>query len=177
MSAAVDHDMASNDYCFLTRWTADAPVEDVYTAMINGMEYVRWWPQVYLAVHETNPGGEHGIGKAADLHTKGRLPYTLHWRMKVIETNYPLGFTISAEGDFVGRGVWTFRPEDERVEIDFDWRLRAEKGLIRRLSFLFKPLFAYNHRWAMARGQEGLREELKRIRQKAAGITASPTRS
>lgn len=150
-------EMASHEYSFLTHWVVDgATIEDVYAALIEGCEYVRWWPQVYLAVTETTVGGAHGLGKTADLHTKGRLPYTLRWRMQVVDVNYPRGFTISADGDFVGGGVWAFEQVGDRVNVSFDWRLRAEKPLIRRLSWLFKPLFAYNHR-AMAREDPGQR--------------------
>ena len=42
------------------------------------------------------------------------------------------------------------------------WRIRAEKGVLRRFSFVMKPLFAANHRWAMARGEESLRLEIAR---------------
>jgi hypothetical protein len=31
-----------------------------------------------------------------------------------------------------------------------------------QVSFLLKPLFRTNHRWAMARGREGLREGLQK---------------
>jgi hypothetical protein len=50
----------------------------------------------------------------------------------------------------------------EDLEIVFDWRLRAEKPLLKSLSFLLKPLFRRNHRWAMERGEQGLRRELNR---------------
>jgi hypothetical protein len=53
------------------------------------------------------------------------------------------------------------------VDILFDWRLDANKPLIRYLSFLLKPIFAANHRWAMARGEEGLRSELARRQRRA----------
>ena len=95
-----------------------------------------------------------------DLHTRGKLPYTLRWRARVTEICYPAGFTIEATGDFLGRGIWTFEQEREEVNVIFDWRLRAEKPLLLYLSFFFKPLFRANHRWAMARGQEGLQKEL-----------------
>lgn len=48
------------------------------------------------------------------------------------------------------------------VDISYDWRISAEKPLLRRLSFLLKPIFAANHRWAMARGEESLVLELRR---------------
>jgi len=50
------------------------------------------------------------------------------------------------------------------VVLTFDWRVSAGKPLVRRLGWLFKPLFTANHRWAMARGEESLRLELRRRR-------------
>lgn len=96
--------------------------------------------------------------------TRGKLPYRLRWDARIVETRRPHGFTIEATGDFVGRGIWSFNERAESLEITFDWRLRAEKSLLKSLSFLFKPLFSWNHRWAMARGEEGLRNELARRR-------------
>jgi hypothetical protein len=46
----------------------------------------------------------------------------------------------------------------------FDWRIRAEKPLLRWLSFIFKPIFEANHRWAMAQGETSLKLELARCR-------------
>jgi hypothetical protein len=41
-------------------------------------------------------------------------------------------------------------------------RIVAEKGLLKRLSFLMKPICAANHHWATARGEESLCLELAR---------------
>jgi hypothetical protein len=92
--------------------------------------------------------------------TRGKLPYKLRWQAEIIEADRPISFVIRAIGDFDGRGVWSLQQQGNDVAIAFDWRLRAEKPLLRYLSFLFKPLFKWNHRWAMARGQEGLRAEI-----------------
>ena len=98
------------------------------------------------------------------LETAGWLPYTLHWQFEVVESRYPSGFSIVASGDFDGRGEWTFVQDGPAVDITYDWRLRAEKPLLRNLSFVLKPLFEANHRWAMARGEESLKLELARRR-------------
>ena len=154
--------VASNDYAFVTHWTVTSSIETVYDVLIEGCDFVRWWPEVYLEVVETAAGGEHGLGKRARLLTRGRLPYRLRWNLEVIECRYPHGFTISAEGDFVGRGDWTFIQQGAEVAITFNWRLRADKPLLRWTSFVFKPLFRANHEWAMVRGEESLRRELQR---------------
>ena len=104
------------------------------------------------------------VAVSRGLLTRGKLPYRLRWDVRIIETRGPTGFTIEATGDFVGRGVWSFNKRAGHVDIVFDWRLRAEKPLLKSLSFLLKPLFRWNHGWAMARGEEGLRRELIRRR-------------
>src|SRR5205814_291502 len=91
-------------------------------------------------------------------------PYTLDWEFETVDVNYPYGLTIVAHGDFEGRGKWTFVQSGPLVDITYDWRLTVEKPLLKRLSFLLKPLFEANHRWAMARGEESLKLELARRR-------------
>jgi hypothetical protein len=165
--AAIRH--ASNEYAFLTAWTVPATPEDIVEVLGDGEALSRWWPSVYLGVTVVKPGDDRGLGRVVDLYTKGWLPYTLRWRFLVTESDPPRGFAIEASGDFVGRGVWTLTPEltaaesgGPRTRVEYDWRIVAEKGLLKRLSFLMKPLFSANHHWAMARGEESLRLELAR---------------
>jgi hypothetical protein len=137
-------------------------VEAVSDVLGEPTSLARWWPSVYLAVHEIEQGSENGIGRVVELHTKGWLPYTLHWFFRVTESRRPYGFSLEAWGDFEGTGVWTFVADGRFVDIIYDWRIRAEKPLLRYLSFLLKPVFSANHRWAMARGEESLVAELGR---------------
>ena len=46
--------------------------------------------------------------------------------------------------------------------VDYDWKILAEKPPLRDLSFILKPIFGANHRWAVARGEESLKLELVR---------------
>lgn len=156
--------MASNDYHFITRWRVKGTAEEVSDVLADPLELVRWWPSVYLGVQRVRPGDERGVGGVYDLYTKGWLPYTLRWRFQTVEARAPHGFTIEARGDFVGRGIWTFAQSGDWVDITYDWRIRADKSLLRYLSVALKPVFAANHRWAMARGEESLRLELARRR-------------
>jgi Polyketide cyclase / dehydrase and lipid transport len=153
------HIVQANDYIFLTRWEVQGKADEAYEILIDVPGYLRWWPEVYLAVRPLAPAGKDGIGQNYRLLTRGKLPYRLRWDARIIETRRPGSFTIEATGDFVGRGVWTFEEHGSDLKILFDWRLRAEKPLLKSLSFLLRPLFRWNHRWAMARGEEGLRRE------------------
>jgi hypothetical protein len=154
--------MASNEYHFVSHWLVKSTVEEAAQIIGDAPDLVRWWPAVYLEVQELEPGDQNGVGKIVSLYTKGWLPYTLRWQFRVTESRYPYGFTLEAWGDFVGRGIWTFEPNGEWVNITYDWRIRADKPLLRYLSFVMKPLFSANHRWAMAKGEESLYLELAR---------------
>lgn len=153
--------MPANDYHFITHWRVESTVAEVHQLLGDAEGLARWWPSVYLEVKTLSSGDAKGVGKIIELFTKGWLPYTLRWSFRVaaIEDD---GFTIEAFGDFVGRGVWTFVQNGTAVDITYDWRIRAEKPMLRLMSPLLKPLFARNHEWAMRMGEESLRLELLR---------------
>src|SRR5688500_14848208 len=141
--------MATSDYHFITHWRVPGSVREVGEIIADARELMRWWPSVYLDVQELKPGDPSGLGKEVSLYTKGWLPYTLRWSFEVTEVREN-GFTLEARGDFAGRGIWTFEQDGPEVVITYDWKIRADKPLLRYLSFLLKPIFAANHRWAMA---------------------------
>ena len=160
--------MASNDYHFITEWRVQSTLQEVAEILGNGPDLARWWPSVYLNVRELEPGDAKGVGKVIDLYTKGWLPYTLRWQFRVTDSNSPYGFTLEASGDFVGRGIWTFEQQGDMVKIIYDWKIRADKPLLRYLSFMMKPIFSMNHHWAMEKGEESLKLELARRHAKSA---------
>jgi len=63
-------------------------------------------------------------------------------------------------------GVWTLEQKGDVVDVQYDWRIRADKPLLRYGTPVFRPVFGANHRWAMARGEESLKLELQRRRAK-----------
>ena len=149
--------MASHDYEFETHWRVRGSIEEVSEILGAPLDLATWWPQVYLSVREEEPG-------VFALYTKGWLPYRLRWKFHTVESRSPHGFTLHAWGDLEGVGVWTFRQDGGWADIRYRWTVRASKPLLRYLSFVMKPMFAANHRWAMARGEESLVRELGRRR-------------
>jgi len=165
--------VSANQYEFLSRWRVPATCGEVADILGDPVALQQWWPAVYLDVKELVPPDAHGLGRRVALVTKGWLPYTIRWEFEVVESRYPYGFALVASGDFDGRGVWTFQQDGAFVDITYDWRLRADKPLLRSLSFVLKPLFEANHRWAMAQGEESLRLELLRRRAASDAARAS----
>jgi hypothetical protein len=166
--------VASDDYHFVTEWRVAGTIEEVKDVLGDASSLTRWWPAVYLELTEVEPGGPGGVGRAVDLHTKGWLPYTLRWRLRITAPITDTGFALSAEGDLEGTGVWTFRQDGPEVVITYDWRVHATKPLLRRLGWLMKPAFSANHVWAMRTGEESLRLELRRRRNPGAAVPAPP---
>jgi len=153
------------EYAFLTRWRLKASAPEVYDVLSDPLALKRWWPSVYLDVKELQPAtGPHGVGRVIELDTKGWLPYTLRWNFIVTESTPPHGFKLTAHGDFEGTGVWTLTEDGDHVDVVYDWRIKAEKPLLRYGSPVLRPLFAANHRWAMAKGLESLELEIRRRR-------------
>jgi hypothetical protein len=159
--------VASNQYHFITDWRIAATPQEITDVLSDAAGLARWWPSVYLTVKVTEPGGDDGVGQVVELWTKGFLPYTLRWRFRITRSDPPHGFELEALGDFDGRGIWTLTPETEppdpagpKTVVTYDWLVIAQKGILKRLSVVMKPVFAANHRWAMARGEESLALEL-----------------
>ncbi len=150
----------SDQYHFVTVWRVAGTVAEVAEVLGDGAALTRWWPEVYLdAVHRVRDGED-----TVELWTTGWLPYTLRWTLRLTEPVSATGFALSADGDLVGTGRWTFRQDGPEVEVGYDWRVSAAKPLLRRLGRLLRPVFEANHRWAMDRGQESLALELRRRR-------------
>lgn len=170
--------MGTNAYHFVSHWRVEGSVQEVSAIIEDAACLTQWWPSVYLDLTIEEPGDEHGVGKVVALYTKGWLPYTLRWRLRVTESRSPFGLSVEAWGDFVGQGVWTFAQSAQHVDITYDWRIVADKPLLRSLSFLLRPIFAANHRWAMAQGETSLRLELARRRagsaEERAGVPLPP---
>lgn len=164
--------MPANDYHFLTRWRVPAAaIDEVYAVLTDPEALPQWWPSVYLAV---DPAGTLDGKPAYALHTKGWLPYTLRWTLTADEAEAPAHLKIGAHGDFEGRGIWTLTQDGPGVLVEFDWKLTAQKPLLKLLSPLLKPAFSANHRWAMARGEASLRCEVQRRRRPYDPAPASP---
>jgi hypothetical protein len=150
-------------YRFVTNWrvpnTTKAAVADVIEDLSSLPD---WWPAVYLEVKSIKKGAAHGAGGIAQLHTKGWLPYHLHWQIEIPNVDYPNRIEVRAVGDLTGRGLWQFAQDGDDVTVRYDWEVDAGKPLLRYGSPILRPIFAANHRWAMACGEISLKREILR---------------
>jgi mannose-6-phosphate isomerase-like protein (cupin superfamily)/uncharacterized protein YndB with AHSA1/START domain len=144
----------SREYLFVDEWDVAAPREAVFDALADARTYPEWWKPVYLDVEAD---GDPELGKESRQHFKGRLPYHLHTRSRI--SRLEPGHVVAGEvdGDLRGTGVWTLSDlPGGGTHVRFDWRVYADKPLLRALTPVLRPAFRWNHAWAIARAKEGL---------------------
>lgn len=149
----------------MTCWRVRGEVAEVFEVLREPLALPRWWPDVYRSARETKAGDADGVGQEVLLHTRGALPYTLRWTVIAVGGAIPTRLTLNARGDLEGEGEWQLWQHGEYARLRFEWRVRARKPLLRR-AWMLRPLFVWNHRWAMRRGELRLRQELRRRVQK-----------
>jgi uncharacterized protein YndB with AHSA1/START domain len=141
------------EYVFIDEWDVDAPQEAVFEALADARTYPEWWKPVYLRV-EGDCAPE--VGCVSRQKFKGRLSYHLNTRSEIVRLERPREFEVEVAGDLTGKGVWTLTPRDGRVHIHFDWRVLADRPLLRILTPVLRPMFRWNHNWSIQRAMEGL---------------------
>lgn len=144
----------ASDYVFIDEWDVDAPQQAVFAALADATTYPEWWTPVYIAVEADGP---LGLGQVSRTEFKGRLPYHLKTRSEIVAYAPPKQFEVEVVGDLTGRGVWTVSErEGGGTHVHFDWRVIADRPLLRYLTPVLRPLFRYNHNWSIERAIDGL---------------------
>jgi len=157
-------------YRFVDEWDVAAAPEAVFNAIADSRTYPDWWRPVYL---EVGGDGRAEVGGEARQHFKGRLPYHLHTRSVIVEIDRPHRVAADVYGDLRGRGTWTLSPTSHGTHVRFDWQVYADRTLLRVLTPLLRPLFRWNHNWAIARAMEGLEPYAQRADKSALGSAES----
>jgi uncharacterized protein YndB with AHSA1/START domain len=146
-------------YVFVDEWDVEAPIEAVFDALADARTYPEWWQPVYLAAEADGPPE---VGRVSRQHFTGRLPYHLRTTSQIVALERPRRVEAKVEGDLSGCGIWTLTPSDGGTHVRFDWQVNADRPLLRYLTPVLRPLFRWNHNWAIARAIEGLEPYARR---------------
>ena len=146
-------------YLFVDEWDVAAPPAAVFDALADSRTYPEWWRPVYIS---TEADGPPAVGSISKQYFKGRLPYRLHTTSEIVALEPPRRIEAKVDGDLAGVGIWTLTPTDGGTHVRFDWRVNADRPLLRYLTPVLRPLFRWNHNWAIARAIEGLEPYAKR---------------
>jgi uncharacterized protein YndB with AHSA1/START domain len=147
--------MALADYRFVTTWKLRAPIDAVWRAIWESMEWPHWWRGV-VRVEELRPGGPDGVGALSRFTWKSRLPYTLAFEMETTRVEPPRLLEGHASGELEGTGLWELDESAGITTVRYTWSVRTTRPWMNLLAPIARPFFAWNHDWVMARGAEGL---------------------
>jgi uncharacterized protein YndB with AHSA1/START domain len=152
--------MAINQYYFLDKWLIPYPVETVWPHIVHAQAYSQWWGEVYDHVIPLNDLPADRIGAKADVLAHGRLPYRIHFVTEITQVEPPHQLGLKAEGDLTGTGLWTLQAAEGGTAVSFEWIVQADKTIIKLFSPIIKPIFEWNHRWTMKKGEAALKRLL-----------------
>ena len=142
----------TGEYLFIDEWDVAAPIEQVFDALADARTYPDWWKPVYKEVEADGPPE---VGAVARHYFQGRLPYKLRTTARITRYERPTVVESEVEGDLRGHGIWTLTRADGRVHVRFDWRVYADRPLLRYLTLVLRPALRWNHNWAIKRGMGG----------------------
>jgi uncharacterized protein YndB with AHSA1/START domain len=143
----------AREYVFIDEWDVEALQEAVFDALADARTYPDWWTPTYKEVVSDGPPE---VGRTSRHRFVGSLPYTVTTESTIVRMERPREFQVEVVGDLRGRGVWTLTPRDGRVHVRFDWRVFADRPLLRYLTPLLRPLFRWNHNVAIRAAMRGL---------------------
>lgn len=146
-------------YTFTTQWHLKAPVEKVWRAIHESLDWPEWWKGV-VSVTQQEPGDARGLGSIRTYTWKSILPYTLCFRMRLTAVHEMSMLRGRASGELEGDGEWRFSETQGVTRVEYHWRVVTNKQWMNTLSFLLKPVFRYNHNIVMRWGAEGLARKL-----------------
>jgi quercetin dioxygenase-like cupin family protein len=150
---------ASNGYVFVDEWDVAAAIEEVHAVVGDAGTYPEWWRPTYL---EVRMEGTPGVGHVVHHRFRGPLPYQLRATTRTVRYEPPALVETTVDGDLRGTGTWTLAPTAAGTHVRFDWRVTADRRFLRVLTPVLKPVFRWNHNWAIARAREGLEPYARR---------------
>ena len=148
-----------SEYAFVTRWSFQAPVEQVWDLIAKAEDWPDWWPGVEK-VEVLEPGTDGEVGSLRRFTWKSRLPYRLAFDMRTTRVERPHVLEGQASGELDGTGLWELRQEGDWTRVRYDWRVTTSKTWMNLLAPVARPLFAWNHDVVMRWGGEGLARRL-----------------
>ncbi len=146
-------------YVFITDWRLQAPLEHVFAAIRDSLDWPQWWPGVE-AVVETAPGDAAGIGAIRHYCWKSRLPYRIRFDARVLRQEPNRMLQGEARGEVDGIGTWTFSEHDGVTSVHYEWRVTTTKPWMNWLAPLLRRAFRWNHDWLMEQGGHALARRL-----------------
>ncbi len=144
-------------FSLTTTWLIPAPVEAVWSCMIDTRTWPAWWKYV-VAVDEMSAGDSSGINNVRRYYWRTCLPYSLMLNLRVIEIQINQLVVVEVKGDLQGNGTCRLssKPAVDHTRLEFFWDVQTCKPWMNWFTTLTSPIFVWNHARVMRFGEQGL---------------------
>jgi uncharacterized protein YndB with AHSA1/START domain len=153
--------MPADHYALVSMWRVDAPVERVWQVLSDAESWPDWWPFVE-GVERILPGEPNGLHSVWRYTWKTMLPYKLRFELCITQVEAPSLVAAAVSGDLVGRGTCRIYREEPWTVVRYEWNVRTCRPWMRWVALLARPIFWWNHRMVMRRGETKLALRLAR---------------
>ena len=114
----------------------------------------RWWPSV-RRVERLSAGSPSGAGRLLRFHFATRLPYTLTFDARLVESTEPARMVAVAEGELAGTWTCDLVQDGDIVVVRHVWAVRTTRPWMNALAPLARPVFSWNHAALMREAGQG----------------------
>ena len=149
----------SRRFVYVTQWHLDAPIEQVWNALVDVESWPQWWPHVH-AVQALRRGATNDLGTVRRLRWGSRLPYGFTLEVTTTEVRKPARLAGRATGDMAGTGVWELQRDGTGTRVRYTWELALHTRWMRLCAPFMAPVFRWNHEGVMRSGGRGLARHL-----------------
>ncbi len=143
-----------------TRWELDCTAGELRSLLMEPLAITRWWAPVFLHAECIEEGADDRHGYAMRCFTKGYLPHAFQFVARIANVSDTV-LVIETHGDFNGVGTIELWSEGPRTRASVEWSVNVSHPYIRPFLKLLKPVFVWNHRWAMRQGRKGLERMIR----------------
>ena len=153
--------MPSNVFRFDEAWEIPGfSPKEVWDVLSDAELLPVWWGDVYKEVVPLDPARKRQVGSKARARARGALPYELNFVVEAVELEPGETVGVRTHGDFDGLWRAELSPKGDGTHVKLSWQVIVERPILKLLSPLLRPAFAWNHRWTTPRGEAGLKRYL-----------------
>lgn len=142
-------------------WDIDVNISELDFVIDEPRLITNWWAAVFLKVEILGGSYYSDEGLKVRLWTKGLMPHSFKFLARVFHDKTKNQVMVKTDGDFNGIGTISISPIGRnQSQIHINWRTCVNNHYLYPLMMLVKPIFIANHKWAMRRGEQGIKQEL-----------------
>jgi hypothetical protein len=148
-------------FVLTSRWRLQSTnAERVWQLLTDVESWPRWWRYVRRARLISTGRADH-VGDVATLDWASALGYGMRLRVTTTLSLRARQLEGRAEGDLSGHGTWLIEADaPDAVHVTYRWDVTLQQPWMRRLAFLLRPLFEWNHFAVMRAGARGMARQL-----------------